>query len=391
MKLAIRGNESLGNKILDVLYTFGAKRTPLKCDNSNWYYYIGDDNIIESVVQPSSDMFCLYDISNVLPLIQFKVSDNVRSLITNEKLVVESIFWDEQENTIKYKVRDKDGDVYNYTNNALVGVPSIEYDLRIAGSKDNPYGVLEILQMLGGINSAQHNGDGYDGSFNGEGKYYISDACDKSIIVSAYNDTNFYDMTVEQYWEKFPFRVGDQAKFAGNVCTITNAVWNKRNACVSYTIEYNNFIYTVQANNLERYLTGKDIDLTSCTEHAYKINLGDYELKEIDGQLYAVKKSKYPTSFENVDGELESYKKKQFDIYKKLLMCRDEWWRIYDNWTPNWEDGMQQKFCIHGYKKNLSTEISYFIKMPLAFPTAEMRDEFMYWFKDDILACIDIV
>lgn len=62
----------------------------------------------------------------------------------------------------------------------------------------------------------------------------------------------------------------------------------------------------------------------------------------------------------------------------KLIQLRDAWW---GDWRPDWKDN-EFKYCIGIYCNNIDTTYHANLSYVLAFPTAEMRDEFLSTFRD---------
>ena len=64
----------------------------------------------------------------------------------------------------------------------------------------------------------------------------------------------------------------------------------------------------------------------------------------------------------------------------QLLVCRNAWWKRL-GWKPDWTD-ICTKHCI-GYNKDVASKaVSSFSNYILAFPTPEVRDQFLETFKD---------
>ena len=64
----------------------------------------------------------------------------------------------------------------------------------------------------------------------------------------------------------------------------------------------------------------------------------------------------------------------------QLLVCRNAWWKQL-GWKPDWTD-ICTKHCI-GYNKDVASKaVSSFSNYILAFPTPEVRDQFLETFKD---------
>ena len=62
----------------------------------------------------------------------------------------------------------------------------------------------------------------------------------------------------------------------------------------------------------------------------------------------------------------------------KLIQLRDAWW---EDWKPNWDD-TNKKFTIFCDRDILVWGTNYSYQRVLAFPTQEMRDEFLGTFRD---------
>ena len=76
--------------------------------------------------------------------------------------------------------------------------------------------------------------------------------------------------------------------------------------------------------------------------------------------------------FKNVD------EARAFNALGKLIQLRDAWW---GDWRPNWKDN-EFKYCIGIYCNNIDTTYHANLSYVLAFPTAEMRDDFLDTFRD---------
>lgn len=67
---------------------------------------------------------------------------------------------------------------------------------------------------------------------------------------------------------------------------------------------------------------------------------------------------------------------------RKLKICRDAYWKIADNWIPDW-DSLDPKYSIYNYRGNIKAD--YFTvcdRSFLVFPEEAMRDEFYKNFKE---------
>ena len=64
----------------------------------------------------------------------------------------------------------------------------------------------------------------------------------------------------------------------------------------------------------------------------------------------------------------------------QLLICRNAWWKFL-GWKPDWEDE-EVKYCITNALSRVSTTRIYENNRILSFPTEEVRDQFLYSFRD---------
>lgn len=92
----------------------------------------------------------------------------------------------------------------------------------------------------------------------------------------------------------------------------------------------------------------------------------------------------------------ENYRKGQLYALQQLLIFRDAWWMMADNWKPDYNDCTEEKyfstkFFIYVYRDEIchgSCELTHHF---LTFPTAEMRDAFHENFKDLIEICKELL
>ena len=81
-------------------------------------------------------------------------------------------------------------------------------------------------------------------------------------------------------------------------------------------------------------------------------------------------------------GEYDSFNSleeaKAFCALGKLIQLRDAWW---GDWRPNWEDN-EYKYNIEIYFNRIDIAYHANLSYILAFPTAEMRDDFLNTFRD---------
>ena len=124
--------------------------------------------------------------------------------------------------------------------------------LAIKGHETRGKEVIEIFEMLGGNNTV-YDLDGLDEN----AYYYIHhdyiDCDNKDMIGKGHPEFKHY--TIEEFLEKFPYKIGDKAFAFGNKCTIINAVWDGGIDEVVYIIKLYTSKYTTTklSNQLQPY------------------------------------------------------------------------------------------------------------------------------------------
>ena len=296
-------------------------------------------------------------------------------------------------------------------------------NLAIQGHATRGSEVIALLEMLGGKNTAHFKGE------KAGLAYYIE--VDKSICcidIEFEYHTEFYKITVEEFEEKFPYKVGDKvsSKYLKNY-EISKMEWESINNRVIYKLRGMGWY---SADELQPYkeetMETKKITITPQRHwNEDKIELevtNDYEIKEENGKFYAVKKqSKYPKnyvecckvlgckadyfftdfSYDNCDVEISDYEDKIDDllqIFRKLRYCRDAYWKIAGEqmglgkpWEPDWLNVEQDKYVLFTHNNAICSNRYVLGHNILAFPTEEMRDAFYENFKELIETCKELL
>ena len=116
-----------------------------------------------------------------------------------------------------------------------------------------------------------------------------------------------------------------------------------------------------------------------------------YELKFEDNKPVFIKKEyHYPNNFDDcckILGTDIVYYNNEIDILHKLIICRNAFWKLANNWEPNWNDN-SYKYIIECENDIIETDaITTSYQKIFAFPTSEMRNVFYEIYKDDIIKC----
>jgi hypothetical protein len=286
--------------------------------------------------------------------------------------------------------------------------------------------VIEILGILGGSNVF--------GYFGNKSLVYYIDEKDKNYISCsrAKGNCDCIIFTLEEFLEKFPYKVGDKvqhkgATSCGSVFEIKKMRWAGNH--VEYTVKHlwhKNCNSTCTAEDLQPYEEeikaedntnihiNPDIDnKTTCDIkiNGIKVNINDYTVKSItktdDGLIveYIKNKPQYPKTYEEcyaiLNQNLDEHSVigyRSTDVYnlQLLLICRDAYWKIageemglFEPWKPFANDeGKTHSLYYNRYTDSIDKcEGLFESNAILDFPTKEMRDAFFENFKDLIEKC----
>ena len=298
-------------------------------------------------------------------------------------------------------------------------------NLAIKGHETRGKEVIQILEMLGGKNVAACTGT------NTNKAYVLTRYGSNNIIDYVDLNSSEYNLclfTIEEYFEKFPYKAGDKvqrngATSCGSIYIIEQMRWEDNQ--VKYVIcdlYWKNCKCTVISKDLQPYkeetmeeqvVTG-DITLEKsvmCTflevvegKQRLRIAMNEgFELKEENGNFFVYrKKVEYPKTYEECCKILDwnhrdygrvGYNSELLCKLQALLLCRDAYWKIAGEqmglgkpWEPKWEiDNV--KYSIIVVENEIRIGDNEEIQRLLVFPTEEMRDIFLENFKELIEIC----
>ena len=288
--------------------------------------------------------------------------------------------------------------------------------IAIKGNAERGNEIIELLEMMGGKNSEHFTGRDSD-------RYYFIDDNTKCIC-----SENIYEMeecyngvymlfSFDAFNDDYPWRIGDIVNVIGRYDRIGFKVVK-----MQWGHAYNTMMYCLDCGeDGYGWWRAEDIEYTKYSE--LKVNLSDnvnsniefdlikysYEVK--DGKLIIEKKKpKYPKTYEECcrivnanpyirliydlsNGQRYSYDADNLQLYEKirrLLICRDAYWKIADDWSPNWNEETD-KFTISNKCNDIYLNNTAWYSEVLAFPTAKMRDAFYGNFKDLIESCKELL
>ena len=290
--------------------------------------------------------------------------------------------------------------------------------LAIKGHSTRGKEVIELLEMLGGVNIDNFRGIDIDDVY----------------VIDKYNNICFMDIdaasaagnhvifTLDEFYEKYPYNVSDKVNIIEyeSEVPITKMSWtgNDIEYCVvtcygdewfgSYEIKSWNDYEDMEAKAECKLIVSEDVTKNERME----IDLNEYEYKvENDKLIICKKKPVYPKTIEECYDVLEVpieeryvevdnpvFLNKLIISFTELLICRNAYWKIAGeqmgldkSWKPDYENEALPKYCIFVSKNVIVKNFTYDGSVVLSFPTEEMRDAFYENFKKEIEQCKDLL
>lgn len=292
--------------------------------------------------------------------------------------------------------------------------------LAIKGHETRGKEVIEILEMLGGKNLLRYFGDDDDAAYSIEGQEIVI------YELECIKSDAFIVFTLEEFLEKFPYKVGDKVKVLANmycgVFEIQCMTWYSLSKAVHYCVHG----YWLSAENLQAYKEEnmKENNNDNCIK--WDLPVG-YEFQDKEGNVINTdtiklvkKQPQYPKTYEECckvmdidnenflsirnllidDGEevTTAYERDVLDEFTylwELKICRDAYWKIAGEQMglgKPWEfenPSTRYVFTIENFGGNIQKNAvtARIVNRILVFPTEEMRDAFYDNFKDLIEKC----
>ena len=303
--------------------------------------------------------------------------------------------------------------------------------LAIQGHPTRGSEVIALLEMLGGINTYNLYGD--------ENYTYYTIDSDKEIKggIYVFGDEQLCCFTLEQFEEKFPYKVGDKViTNDGDKANIVGMIWDNDIDDVFYDTQICNEVFkypkellepckeeTIEdkpnlLQQLKDYFDNTPREVIEKEWHQYdKYNEIGPKVNEYLEYVNNIRQPKYPKTYKeccevlgirsdwHLTLELDTPAThdlsvtKEFDYVikleslRKLSICRNAYWKIAGKqmgldtpWEPDWNDEKQDKYGFYN-------EVKYTIINPaiFVFPTVEMRDAFYESFKEWIENCKELL
>ena len=283
--------------------------------------------------------------------------------------------------------------------------------LAIKGHSTRGKEIIELFAMMGGKNEYHYKGTEPCAGFTIEP--------DGSICRVMYDfGDEFVFFTLEEFLEKYPFKLGDSVKndfkSYGKVCTMK---W--MNDEILYRLDFGHSIsgwYGVdQLSPTEEKETMKTITIDD-----FKANTKEWLIDKLHNMIISdvvktignihdeLHKPKYLKTYEECCNALELHLVGNSFVYAsqlgipvalfaKLLVCRDAYWKIAGEemglgkpWAPDWNEETN-KFTISNKCNKIYLNNTAWYAEVLSFPTSEMRDAFYENFKVLIEKCKELL
>ena len=214
-------------------------------------------------------------------------------------------------------------------------------------------------------------------------------------------------MTLEEFEQKYPYKVGDKVNYVKyndgypSVYTIQKMRWT--GVTIEYLLDSSGFsaltkdLQPYKEETMEKEISGAIVDRFICLEgYDFYDDKGNIiNTKEITMKK---KQPEYPKTYVECAkllgcfgaAHIDGYKGELLDKFQELLICRDAYWKIADDWKPNFSNDDKKFIIACYYGKIYITTATNFNKV-LVFPTEEMRDAFYENFKELIEVCKELL
>ena len=443
-KLAIRGHATRGKEVIELLEMLGAKNNCASTGYNLGLCYLIDDEFdicahyfgYDDYEDGGLNIFTLEEFLERYP---FKVGDKVFDTADGDPGTIAAMKWDEDVSDMKYHVAFDNGDMGWYTNDTIKFLKKDENlekgkamnkKLAIKGHSTRGKEVIELLEMIGGINDERHIGTN-----TWKDEYYFLD----NGYIRAYDWCDGIKFTLEEFLDKYPFKVGDKVFLYDNITEgcVTGMEWDEIKGTVKYCVytssecwcdvkellKWNNvdLVERHYMDNMEEKDKAKAPDIKgedySGRRFGYKIPDG-YEFDVVvDGKIILKPiKSKYPETYVECCEVIANSKpyamnehyadvNKLLQTFQTLFICRNAYWKIAGEqmglgkpWEPDWKNSEEKRYCIVNIEGDISlpekTLTKWILKVTnkiLVFPTEEMRDAFYENFKELIEQCKELL
>lgn len=317
-------------------------------------------------------------------------------------------------------------------------------ELVIKSDEQRGVEVITLLELLGGKNVYKYGGDCSDKYYHLNSDYMIT------VTESPYNSDKFKAYTLDEFWTEFPYKDGDKVinSKLNTKAEVIRMLWNEYNECVMYMCKdiSNGEKYCLFAEEMipiETNTKDVSINIAEILKDAqkgtklYSPIVGDVYINDVnkkyvnvmaqDGTnwgftfegklstcsinenaeclLFPSKENRDWSTFKVEPGFPTTYKKcnlflnrneikesnNKIETLKCLIVCRNVWWKVDNDWKPNWSNNNEEKSTIALISNKICACESYKSHHILAFRTSTIRNKFLETFKDLIEECKEFI
>ena len=136
--------------------------------------------------------------------------------------------------------------------------------------------------------------------------------------------------------------------------------------------------------DIEKILNQENLVLPECVVNPNGVGSIDF-IRWFENRL-----TTYQRCQRILDVDEENYQSELLGNFKKLLICRDAYWKRIGDWRPDWTNS-QIKYIITYQNDTVLLGVMHARNIVLAFPSISFRDEFYNNFKDLIESCKELL
>ena len=290
-KLAIEHHLIRPNEVIELLEMMGGKNKD-NADGCSFLYYTlctpktnnpNNEKVICGFtnLKMQNDFFDIFTLERFWKKYPYKLNDKV---LCDDGLlgVVTKMEWDCEKSDMKYYISFKipvDNKWYSSKNiicKYIEAMEAIRKKLAIKGHPTRGKEVIELLEMLGGIND-----EGHIGTNTWKDVYYYLD----NGHIRAYDWCDAIKFTLEGFWEKYPFKVGDKVIDEADGCpgVVCEMKWDEYLSDMKYCVAFGNGIDFgwYASDSIEKYVKDMKKDNTALEPE----ELESSAIKIVDGKI----------------------------------------------------------------------------------------------------------
>ena len=434
----------------------GAYLNDYSCKNDSGYYIINENGTVEHIddCNINGTEYAKFTFSAFKTLYPY-VLDEIINLKNGETVRIFNMYWNGEE--MVYEGNADNGEITDIKLKDIILKPDIDINketmnkkIAIKGHPTRNKEVIELLEMMGGNNFYNYGGKCV---VNIEIFYFFIDN-NNSIRYDSNFNNNFAYFTLEEFLEKYPFKVGDfviipEYESEVRICKMKwcefgyveylvyrndDEEWYTANELMEYNAEFLvdkeygenvgemsknitlNHLYEEGVKNsllsqlIEHIKTTPKEELEREFNELNKLNEIGPSVEEYIAFCESInKKPKYPTTYDECYDEVNTelhfiyVDKDERDLYEsfiQLIRCRNAYWKIAGEemglgkpWDSTYGCGEWGYWIGYNINENkiYLQDSRILVNHTLVFPTEEMRDAFYENFKDLIEKCKELL